>query len=273
MEPLSSPSHPLTTTTLSTPQLSTSPHLPALYNLINTAFEHSHRTGHRTVLLTERRLQIPTQLLEELGPNGFCILAFEASEPHDPNDDSNNEKPGKLIATASAKPYTPGSTEPAEAGSLVSEINKLFKQTRGVEGKSAVQPPVLPKLNSSSLFPEEDGKEAEEGIPTWEILTMGVDPALQGRGIASWMLGFTIEEIKKRLDQARKEKQEEEEVVGKEEWKGQKVKILLSTMKELNEGYYQRKGWKTTAERRFEAGVGGSEEGFGIVDMVRVVGG
>ncbi|KAL8792475.1 MAG: hypothetical protein Q9195_004931 [Heterodermia aff. obscurata] len=246
MGPPSSPSYPLTTTTLSTPQLSRSPHLPALCDLINLAFDHAHRTGHRTTLLTELRLQDPTQLLEELGPNGFCILTFDSSD-----DNSTEASSEKLIATASAKPYSPSSsTEPAKADSLVSEVNNLFKRT-----------PVLPQLATSALFPEEDGREAGEGLPTWEILAMGVDPALRGRGIAARMLEATIEEIRGRIG-------------GKEEeaWKGE-IKILLSTLKELNEGYYQRKGWRTTAERRFEAGVGGSEEGFGVVDMVRVVGG
>ena len=250
------PCYPLTTITLPTPQLANSPHLPALYTLINLAFDHAHRTGHRTLLLTESRLQSPTQLLEELGPAGFCILAFA-----NPDTDNVNEKPGKLIATASAKPYTPPSTEPAKAGSLVSEINKLFKRKGEVEKK-----PVHP------ISPEpEEGNEVGDGLPTWEILAMGVDPALQSRGIASRMLDSTIEEIRRRIGEGeRGNGKEEEEEVGKE-WEG-KVKVLLSTMKELNEGYYQRKGWRTTGEKRFEAGVGGSEEGFGIVDMVKVVG-
>ena len=264
MAPSSLSSHPFTTITLSTPQLSNSPHLPTLCTLINLAFDHAHRTGHRTLLLKETRLRSPTQLPEQLGPAGFCILAFAAS------DTANfDEKHGKLIATASAKPYAPSSKEPAEAGSLVSEINKLFKRTRGVEGKPPK--PIFPEL-ASSLFPEENEKEPEEGLPTWEIMAMGVDPALQGRGIASLMLEFTIEEVRRRVGEERRgkgKKEGKEDEVSKKEWKG-KIKILLSTMKELNEGYHQRKGWRTTAERRFEAGVGGSEEGFGIVDMVRV---
>ena len=280
--PPSLPSHPLSTTTLSTTQLSNSPHLPALYTLINLAFGHAHQ-NYRTVLLAEHRLHSPAQILEELGPAGFCILAFAASDTDTDsvNVNVNGGKPGKLIATASAKPYTPPGTEPVKSGSTVSEINRLFKRTRGAEkeeeeeeeeGGKPTQQPVLAGLSSSS--------EAEDGglpllpLPTWEILAMSVDPEVQGRGIAARMLGFTIEEIRRRIGEPGwgKDKDKEEEVeVGKGEWKG-KVKILLSTMKELNEGYYQRKGWRTTAERRFEAGVGGSEAGFGVVDMVKVVG-
>ena len=229
--------HPLTLTALTTAELASSPHLPGLYDLILLAFDHSHRTGYETLLLTEPRLQAPAQITEELGSQGFCILAFTPS-----NNDTENE--GKLIATASAKPYIPPGATKEEKGSLLSEVNKMFKRAA-----------------STQIIKTEDEVESE-GLPAWEVLLMAVTPEMQGRGIASRLLALTMEEIQRRVTKES----------AKEGAHGNgKVKILLSTMKELNEEYYKRKGWTTTSERRFEAGVGGSEAGFGIVEMVRVV--
>ncbi|KAG7009537.1 hypothetical protein G7Y79_00002g006520 [Physcia stellaris] len=229
--------YPISTTILSATSLSASPHLPALTTLINTAFSHAHQTGHNTVVLTEQRLHSPTQLLEEIGPDGFCILAFSESGA------------GELVGTASAKPYTlPGKGE-GEGGSLT-EVNKLFKR-KGEE-------PFALKQGTS------EAEEQEREYPTWELIPLAISPSLQGLGIASQLINLSIEEIKRRVRDAQKEDEEESPGKGK-------VRILLSTLKELNESFFLRKGWRTTSERRFEAGVGGSEAGFGVVEMGRVV--
>ena len=164
----------------------------------------------------------------------------------------------------------------------MSDVNKMFKRT------GAVLPiPPLPTANASSndkAGNSPDGEEEEEekgegNLPSWEILAMAVTPELQGRGIASQLLNLTIETIRAQVKEEQlsgivekgKEDGEGKVIRKGEGGEGGKVKILLSTLKELKEEYYKRKGWKTTHERRFPAGVGGSEAGFGVVDMVRVV--
>lgn len=233
------------TTTLSTPELSTSPHLPALYSLISLAFDHALRTGYKPVVLTEDRLLGPAQILEEIGCNGFCILAFTSS--------GTERQPSKLVATVSAKLYTvPGAEEWGEE--VITKVNRMFK--RSAEAEKPAQP-ISQELSSASWKEKEEQGE----LPTWEILAMAVDPEVQGPGIASRLLDIMIEEIQRRI------KHEQE---GSEKTEGEgKVKILLSTAKELNESYYLRKVWSTTGERRFEASVCGSE---GVVDMVKVAG-
>ena len=49
------------------------------------------------------------------------------------------------------------------------------------------------------------------------------------------------------------------------------VRVLISLMKELNEGYYLKKEWRTTEERRFLPGTGARTNGFTVVDMVGVI--
>lgn len=142
---------------------------------------------------------------------------------------------------------------------------------------------------------------------------MVVEPELQGRGVAGWLMGLMIEEIKRRVrislderSQANGEggggddEEEEEEgegqeggcgsdddddCIGKEggieneNGKGEKegrrgkgeVLLMLSSLQELNENYYKKRGWETSGVRRFEKGTMGSRDGFGVVEMMRVV--
>lgn len=204
--------------------------------------------GQKSVQLTHDRLQRPAQLIEELDPDGFCIVAYTIP------DAGQDGEEGKLVATASAKPYVPPGK--AEGGSKLSdnEVKEMFQRAEPAQ--------VMSDTASSAGAEEED----EETLPTWEICAMVVDPELQGRGIASQLMSLAINTIRR---QVRDELQTQ---VGDREGKG-KVRLFLTTLKELNEEYYKRKGWTTTSERRFGPGVGGSEAGFGVVDMVRVVDG
>lgn len=151
----------------------------------------------------------------------------------------------------------------------MSDVNRMFKRPEPV-----LPIPPKPTTNASSHMEEEDGEEKwGKDIPSYEILAMAVSPELQGRGIASQLLDATVRTIRERVRETNLSALEAGigEGGGAGGEKGGRVKILLSTLKELKEEYYVRKGWKSTHERRFPAGVGGSEEGFGVVDMIRIV--
>lgn len=217
-----SPSYPLKTLLLPSPSLPHSPHLPALFALLNRAFTHTHLHGAGYAILPANvgRLEKPEQLASELGSEGFCIIAFSA-------DDG-----GRMVGTASAKPYHAAKAREGAGG----EVNLIFKRPEvGGDGGGVV----------------EDG----EGLPAWELLAMAVEPELQGRGISTQLLEGTLEEIKRRVSEGGK----------------RATRVLVSTMKELTEGYYQKKGWETTEERRFPPGTAGSRTGFTVVEMVKVV--
>lgn len=46
---------------------------------------------------------------------------------------------------------------------------------------------------------------------------------------------------------------------------------MLSSMQELNETYYAKRGWTTTGVRRFQPGTMGSRDGFGVVEIMKIV--
>lgn len=62
-------------------------------------------------------------------------------------------------------------------------------------------------------------------------------------------------------------------VLEEDGWVGERGKIvlLLSTMQELNEGYYAKRGWKATVLRRFPPGTMGSRDGFGVIEMMKII--
>jgi GNAT superfamily N-acetyltransferase len=145
---------------------------------------------------------------------------------------------GRMVGTASAKPYHADKAREGAGG----EVNLIFKR------------PAAAKGGGKAVAVVED----EEGLPAWELLAMAVEPELQGKGISSQLLEVTLEEIKRRVAE------------GGERVEGT-TRVLVSTMKELTEGYYHKKGWETTEERRFPPGTAGSGTGFTVVEMVRMV--
>ena len=175
---------------------------------------------------------------------------------------------GTVIATASAKPFIPPVTDNNKSEE-VKASEKVFKRQPGTDTALA----------------------AYAELPKWEILCTCVEPTLQGRGIAGKLLGLTIEEIKRRVMESKDEghgrrhggdgelngegetHQMDEEADAdetKEEAKGE-VLLMLSSMQELNESYYAKRGWQTTGVRRFPPGTLGSRDGFGVVEMMKVV--
>ena len=98
---------------------------------------------------------------------------------------------------------------------------------------------------------------------------MAVEPELQGRGIAGQIMDITVEEIKRRVRNAAsfQDRKVGDASVGEK----RQVMLLLSTMQEVNEAYYRKRGWVCTGVRRFGSGVLGSRDGFGVVEMGRCV--
>ena len=126
----------------------------------------------------------------------------------------------------------------------------------------------------------------------------GRGTTLQGRGIAGQIMGLTVEEIKRRVVESKNEGHErrhgmncegrnnrggdekghdddDDDNVGRKEKEKKREKgevlLMLSSMQELNEAYYAKRGWETTGVRRFPPGTMGSRDGFGVVEMMKVV--
>ncbi|KAL9072353.1 MAG: hypothetical protein Q9161_003672 [Pseudevernia consocians] len=264
----SSPSLTTNIEILSPATLLQSPHLPAVVKLLNYTYDQSHINGRNGRLLPPdptTRLQSLTQLSSELEPDGFTFLMFSSETSQHEEIEGltiNSPKGATLIASASAKPYLP--TKPEDAGDMT---HLLFKRP----------PPDAREFDMNDESENSDG--GEERWPKWEILAVAVHPSLQGRGLASVLLERVIEEIKSRAsasmpapDPKRQQKDDLDDVSESEGKVGNgKVMLMLSTMLELNESYYLKRGFTTTSVRRFEPGTMGSIDGFSAVEMMRWV--
>ena len=266
----------LTTRTLllSPNSLNASLHLPALFKLINHSFNISHNSKGRSLLPSSptSRLKTHIQLSEEIGPDGFTIIMVAQDSSAQVYGEGEGKQEGRgdmVIATASAKPFIPPAPHNNESGREQAG-EKLFKRQPGTD-------------NALTAYAE---------LPKWEILCTCVEPTLQGRGIAGQLMGLTIEEIKRRVmenkdggyerrhegngemngeDKNHHQKNEEADAEEtKEKAKGELL-LMLSSMQELNESYYAKRGWQTTGVRRFPPGTMGSRDGFGVVEMMKVV--
>ena len=112
---------------------------------------------------------------------------------------------------------------------------------------------------------------------------MVVEPGLQGRGIAGQLMDLIIQEIEHRVRGAENNKGGEKGEGGyghgdgdrneREGGKKEKTEILLllSTLLEINQSYYQKRGWETSNIRNFPPGTIGSRDGFGVVEMMKVI--
>ena len=244
----------LTTTLFSPSTLLSSPYLDPISHLINAAFAGSHTVGSVEHLPKDViRLDTPQQLVEEVGGEGFTIVVFA----HDANAEGGPAK--RPIATASAKPWK---EDEGECG-VGSETVRLFKRKT--------------RSTSSATTPNDSANNA----PQWEILIMVVDLAYRKRGLATTLMDTVVQEIKRRVfpspnlfsptaggkkEQAHKHKQKQKQ----EQEQDRKIVLLLTTLKEKREGYYQKRGFITTEERSFAKGEVGSRDGFCVVEMEKV---
>lgn len=92
-------------------------------------------------------------------------------------------------------------------------------------------------------------------LPRWEIICNAVHPDYQKQGLAAQLYDAMMKEIRSR------ESPREDH----------RVHLVITTMKEPNEVYYHKRGFVTTAEKRFEPGYGDSEVGFSVVEMEMIV--
>ena len=220
---------------------------------------------------------------EVLADAGVPAQDFESDDWSERRKDDETEGRERIIGTASAKPYQiPSSKSPSPSSSADTAILPI------------TAPPT--PVDATSLFKRQPGAPeslaAYADLPKWEILVTVVDPALQGRGLAGKLMDITVAEIRRRVKEqenssnagagvpngAPGDSETVEDNTGvrnsdphhQAEQQGQ-IWLLLSTMQELNEKYYAKRGWVTTASRQFEKGTMGSRDGFGVVEMRKVV--
>ncbi|KAL8896356.1 MAG: hypothetical protein Q9207_007744 [Kuettlingeria erythrocarpa] len=238
---------PLTLRLYSTTSISTDDAtlLPSLTALINLCYSVSHTGGPHGDYLpyAYQRLQTSTALVDEVGKDGFIFILTTQT----PEDEQ------KLIASASAKPFRELEHDELAQGSELATSFKRRAAAPGLDAAARFEPPQTATSGDAAVAVE-SSKEGNE-LPKWEIVCNVVHPEYQRRGIAAQMYEALVKEMRKRVSAQG----------------DQDVHLVITTMKEINEVYYQKRGFVTTGERRFEKGVGGSEVGFSVVEMEKIV--
>ncbi|KAL8938503.1 MAG: hypothetical protein Q9216_003863 [Gyalolechia sp. 2 TL-2023] len=219
--------------------------LHPLTALINLCYSIGHTTSPHGVLLpySDQRLPTKTSLIREVGNDGFVLVLFG----------QRSEVEKEPIASASAKPFKElGHAELLEGDELLTNFKRRAAAPHTAFASSDItQDPKVETAHDAQV-----SRDKVADAPKWEIICNVVHPDCQKRGIAGQMFNAVIEEIRKRGSE--------------EDEKG--IHLVITTLQELNEVYYQKRGFRTTAVKRFEKGVGGSEVGLGVVEMERMIG-
>jgi GNAT superfamily N-acetyltransferase len=128
---------------------------------------------------------------------------------------------------------------------------KLYKST-GPRQPARLEDPKTAFTRSGASEPDTEG---------WELSSMAVDPALQRQGLAGLLMDLVEAEVKRRFLVARAERNEPD--VG--------LVMLLTTIKEINGGFYSRRGYGADYETYHGPEWLGSEGPFTVVHMSKKI--
>lgn len=227
---------PATISLLSNTEVAASPLLPSLVPLINAAFGSQGRADRGKELFppSRNRLQSPEHFLENIGPDAFTIVISQSSPPDSSSTfkthENNEHQSPRAIATASARLF-------------IGVSSTTFTPADSPFTRSLPAVPLAPNIQQ------------------WELKLMAVDPALQRQGLAGILLIHVTAEVRRRaalIEAERKKNGGEGEA---------EVRMILTTIKEINFEWYEKRGFRWTAEKKVEKGVMGSRDGFTVVEM------
>jgi GNAT superfamily N-acetyltransferase len=106
--------------------------------------------------------------------------------------------------------------------------------------------------------------DADEADDVWELKLMAVLPGLHGGGLASYLMKLTEDEIRRRSSQVLNSGSNGAA-------RPRKLFLVLTTIKESNEGFYARRGFTLDYETEQEKGYSGSPNGFRVVHMSKTL--
>ncbi|KAK5132893.1 hypothetical protein LTR08_008413 [Meristemomyces frigidus] len=243
---------PTTLTLFSPPQLAQFSHLSQLVALVNKAFSVSH-AAHRVFPAHLDRVPSTADYLAEIGSAaGTFVYVLACAES------------GELLATAGAHRFAAAQLPDEAVGNSGDDIRR--EALEAAFGRAS-----LPA-----------GAEAE-GAEVWELKFVAVGPGCQGAGVASWLMGRVDREVGRRVvceaassgrsfvaaaGGSRRIEDVEDGAVGAPR---RPVFMVLTTLKEINEGFYARRGYGVDYETAHPAGFFASESAFGITHMSKVL--
>ena len=238
-------SRPTTLALVPHEHLPSSPFLPLLPPLLNPAFRIGHSsTG--TLPLELDRLQSDEQFYDELQEDSWSyFLYYTPDTTSNLESDEKTGVPNSLLASVAFQPFRPDFALTNRKGSdRVKEASKTFK---------TVSIPV------------------PEGCQAWEVRLLAVDLSVQRQGVAMWMMKCLEAEVIRKAREAagaagalHTGAQEKTMVNGE-----LKIQLRLSTIREINEGFWMRRGFRTTVEKKLPPGCWGSPNGFTMLEMAK----
>jgi len=225
-------------------QLAASSIVDPLVNLINKAFSQSH-SSQNVLPASLDRLQTPEEYLEQIGDDpGTFTYTFTWTDAE-----------GEPIAAASAHRYV----------APVVEVDVRYQDLG--EGKKGTT------FQRKRLPTEAEGTDEQSPKQTevWELKVMAVDVSLQRHGVASYLMKLVDQEVRRRSMAAGLDDPTSSSSDASSKPEGRKVHVVLTTIKELNEEFYARRGYGKDYETWHEKGFLGSETGFHVVHMSKVL--
>ncbi|KAK5165689.1 uncharacterized protein LTR77_008611 [Saxophila tyrrhenica] len=99
----------------------------------------------------------------------------------------------------------------------------------------------------------------DDDTEAWELSTLAVDPQLRRQGLAGHLMRMREAEVKRRF------------VVGMEKGGKAKLRMLLTTIKEVSGAFHLGRGFKVDYEVRYPEGHMGAPSGFTVVHMSKDV--
>lgn len=198
-----------------------------------------------------QRFEQPRDFQDEMGPSGITFLQH-GQDSQDPDGNI------KIIATAGCKPWN-------ISLKLDERVERMREERRAREaelpkGSDANAGGFYTKVHEEQLVEslEKVGpmvhSDGQDDVPRWEVMTVCVHPDWQKQGLAEKLLEVVTEEVGSQV---------------KAQGKGPRFKLMVRTMKEINEKYWLSKGFKPVGEKFFEPGLFGSPTGFHILDLSR----
>ena len=99
--------------------------------------------------------------------------------------------------------------------------------------------------------------QPDPDIQEWELNLMAVEPSAQSQGLASYLMQLVEKEIRSRCKQAVD--------------RPRNIKLVLTTIKEINEKFYARRGFTMDYETFHGPGYLRSPRGFTVIHMSRSI--
>lgn len=243
--------HQLHTTRVLAKDLAETSELRSLWEFANLAFAHSAQQYPEMGFSEGKRFEQPSDFTDEMGIDGVTFIQYASSS----REDSGN---AKIVAIAGCKPWS--------SAYKLDERVKRMREEREAREKEPAKSPVpghdgfYTKEHEDQLLeqieklgPMDDSQE-QDGVARWEVMTVCVHPEWQKKGLADRLLEKVAEEVSSQV---------------KSSGKGHEFKLMVRTMKEINEKYWLSKGFKPVGEKFFEPGTFGSPTGFHILDLSR----